>query len=230
MKILACDTSTKILSVAILDNDTVLKKYHYGEEGGSDYLFVVIDKFLKALKIKLADFDLFGVGTGPGSFTGLRISTCAFKTFAFCANKPLCGISSFDAIAYNFKNAGMPVCVAEDAKKNKIYAAFYDLDKKGVLQTRRKCALFTVEDLLKKIKGPLVIAGGAIERYKEVFLSVKNKDLSLAEEELWYPRAEIIGQLAKENFSRGENDDVFDLAPVYLHSEKANITKPKKLK
>jgi len=37
-------------------------------------------------------------GTGPGSFTGLRIALSYAKSFAFAANVPLVGISSYDAL------------------------------------------------------------------------------------------------------------------------------------
>lgn len=232
MRILACDTSTKILSVAVVEDGKVIKSYHSAEGGESDYLFVVIDKFLKSLKIKLSDFDLFAVGLGPGSFTGLRIGTCAFKTFAFTANKSLVGINSFEAIACNFKDTDRVTYVVEDARKDKVYAAGFCFDKKHNLKIKQKCALFDIETLLEKlekIKEPVVVAGGGMKRYGEQILSSGNKKNSPADEKFWYPKAEIVARLAAEKFKDGKTDDSLKLVPLYLHSERANITKPRKL-
>jgi tRNA threonylcarbamoyl adenosine modification protein YeaZ len=268
MMILACDTSTKFLSVAIVKNGKVIQRHHSDREKESDYLFVVVDNFLKSQKIKLNDFDLFAIGLGPGSFTGLRIGICCFKTFAFCLNKPLVGINSFEAIACNIQEQNKLICVVEDAKKGKIYAATYIIDKEKKLRERQKPSLFTIKSLFNKIKKPAIFVGGGIEKYKEDILLVsrrsprgsswdarlgprlrretrtkprevtdeatgshgsRNKNFSLADEELWYPKAQIIAQLAREKFKKGKIDDPRRLAPLYLHSDRANITKPKKL-
>lgn len=226
--ILSCDTSTKFLSVAIVKDDKILKKYHSEKKDASGDLFMIISRFLKSLNIKLNDFDLFAAGLGPGSFTGLRIGTCAFKTFTFCSEKPLVGIDSFDAIACNLKRENGLICVIEDAKKGKVYAGIYTFDKKQRLKTKQKPALFFMESLVKKIKEPTIFTGGGLEKYKE-YISLEDKKFSLANREFWYPRAEVIAQLAAQRHKLGKLDDPRRLKPLYLHSEKANITKSKKL-
>jgi len=228
MMILACDTSTKFLSLAVVRDDKIIKNYHSDKRGTSDYLFVVIDIFLKELDIHLSDFDLFAIGEGPGSFTGLRIGTCAFKTFAFSLDKPLIAVNSFDAIASNFKGEKKLICVIEDAKKTKVYAAMYKLSNSNSLEIKQKSTLFSIDSLLEKMKEETVFTGAGIEVYGEKISSF-NKDFSLAKEKFWYPKAEIIANLAKEKFKKGEVKDPTKLIPLYLHSERANITKPKKL-
>lgn len=259
MIILSADTSTENLSLALMEDDKIIKKYHSTIERSGDYLFTGINEFLKSSNIQIDEVDLFAVGLGPGSFTGLRIGLCCFKTFAFCMHKPLIGINSFDALAYQFKETvetGRLICAAADAKKDRIYAAMYVFNKNRELKIKHKCALFKIEEFFKKVypasraetggftgggvinipKGklsnaarkPPFIIGDVIEKNRAYFLAEKNKFL-LAEKRLWYPKAQIIAALAKEKFEKGRRDDPLKLEPLYLHSHKANITKPKRL-
>lgn len=48
--------------------------------------------------MRLDELAGIAVGTGPGSFTGLRIALSYAKSLAFAANRPLVGVSSYDAV------------------------------------------------------------------------------------------------------------------------------------
>jgi len=66
---------------------------------GNDALergIAVIDEVLG--RTRLADLSGIAVGTGPGGFTGLRISLAYAKGLAFAAGLPLAGVSSYDAL------------------------------------------------------------------------------------------------------------------------------------
>ena len=53
---------------------------------------------LDAGKLRLGDLGGIAVGTGPGGFTGLRITIAFAKSLAFSAKLPLTGVSSFDVL------------------------------------------------------------------------------------------------------------------------------------
>ena len=103
MRIFAMDTSTLTATVAVLDEDKVLGEYTLCDKlTHSQTIMPMTDEILKKLNISLEDIDVFSVCVGPGSFTGLRIGMATVKTFSQALSKPIIGVSSLDAIAYNF--------------------------------------------------------------------------------------------------------------------------------
>src|SRR5918994_4751530 len=125
MFILALDTTTAAGSVALADQAEVL------EIASLDPLRPVATRVpgdLMALldrhDVTLTSIDLFAVATGPGSFTGLRIGIATMQGLAFARQRPLIGVSAFDALA-SFVDAPH-VSVWIDAWRGEIYAAEYE--------------------------------------------------------------------------------------------------------
>ena len=83
MKILAIDTSSKICSVAVLENDQLVDEINL--DNGlthSENLMPILAELLNKNALKLADFDLISCCTGPGSFTGIRIVGASVEALA----------------------------------------------------------------------------------------------------------------------------------------------------
>src|SRR5271168_3537334 len=125
MLILSLDTSSPSGSVAILRDDLTLGVISTrAEENYSSRIFRHLDFLLSDLTLKLADFDLFAVSAGPGSFTGLRVGLTAAKGWAEVYRKPVVGVSALEAVAFQARS-GAVLIPALDARRGQIYFGVY---------------------------------------------------------------------------------------------------------
>ncbi|MFC1462656.1 tRNA (adenosine(37)-N6)-threonylcarbamoyltransferase complex dimerization subunit type 1 TsaB, partial [Verrucomicrobiota bacterium] len=101
MKLLAIEQSTSVGSIALLDDTRVLSEESWTEtRGRAGNLFEMLPRILEAASRTVADIDLFAIGLGPGSFSGLRTSLSAVNHLALPGRKPVLGIPSAQALAH----------------------------------------------------------------------------------------------------------------------------------
>lgn len=127
MKILCIDTSSKLCSVAILEDTTLINKLEL--DNGlthSETLMPLIKELFDKSNLSLKDINLLVSDIGPGSFTGIRIGVATCKAFSDSLNIPCIGISSLEVLAYNIKSDGL-ICSTIDCKNDNCYFALYEL-------------------------------------------------------------------------------------------------------
>jgi len=99
-RLLAFDTSTSSLAVAVMANGELLAEQNiHAERNHSAYLVTAIEKALELAGLTKQELDGIVVGVGPGSYTGIRIAVTTAKTLAWALNIPVFGISSLEATA-----------------------------------------------------------------------------------------------------------------------------------
>ena len=99
---LSFDSTAKIASVAICDDDKLLSLYNI--DNGltqSELLLPMAESALKALRLTFDDIGLLCASVGPGSFTGVRIGTALVKGIAFGRSIPCASVSTVEALAEN---------------------------------------------------------------------------------------------------------------------------------
>ena len=126
MLILALESSASPASVAVCSGKELLGLY-YQNTGltHSRTLLAMAESLLRNLDISVKDVDLFAVARGPGSFTGVRIGVAAAKGLAWGADKPVCGVSTLQAIALQAPVPGVTLCPVMDARRSQVYNAIF---------------------------------------------------------------------------------------------------------
>jgi tRNA threonylcarbamoyl adenosine modification protein YeaZ len=123
MLILAADTSLPILSVALVLDDALLGAVALeGRSSRNEKLLPAIDWLLTEAAIERRSIDLFAITRGPGSFTGVRIGLATMQGLALALGKPVCAMSTHEAIA----PANGRASIVDDAGRGEFYVSVFE--------------------------------------------------------------------------------------------------------
>lgn len=126
MKLLAMDTSSQALALALLEDDKVMAELTLNiKRNHSIHLMPAVDFLVESVGWKPADLERVAVAQGPGSYTGLRVAVATAKTLAYTLKIDLVGVSSLYALAAAVKTDGFVIPLI-DARRNTVYAGFYE--------------------------------------------------------------------------------------------------------
>ena len=123
------------------------------------------DAMLKAAGMSLKEMDLFAVSAGPGSFTGVRSSIAAARTFPLaCKNLALGGVSAFDAYVLGLaedERADLNAVIIE-TKRADFYIQIFDRELNKLTPPQA----LAYEDILPLLRGKKVsLTGDGVERF-----------------------------------------------------------------
>ena len=123
MIVLAADTSLPILSVALITDGTLVGAMALEGRGSrNEKLLPAVDWLLSENAIERSAIDLFAVTRGPGSFTGVRIGLATMQGLAMALRRPVCTMSTHEAIA--FGESGR-FAVVDDAGRGEFYVSIF---------------------------------------------------------------------------------------------------------
>jgi tRNA threonylcarbamoyladenosine biosynthesis protein TsaB len=111
--ILAFDTATDVATVALVRDGGVLGE----RRSRAARVLREIEELLGEAGLEADDIDAIAVGTGPGSYTGLRMGLVTARTLAVSLGVPVAGVSTLHALA-----AGAPGAVPViDARRREVF-------------------------------------------------------------------------------------------------------------
>ena len=234
MKILAVDTSSKLCSVAILEDTNLIKKIEL--DNGlthSETLMPLIQQLLNECSLSLNNIDLLVSDVGPGSFTGIRIGVSSCKAFSDSLNIPCVGISSLEVLAYNIKKDGI-ICSTIDCKNNNCYFALYELNSGNYNVLVEPCAK-SVNDVLDLLNSQyynkcISFVGDGIPSEKLHSIYDNNADSEVTKNIISsYLNVENLGTAGYKKFINNKTVGE-EILPLYLKKPQAQIQLEEKLK
>jgi tRNA threonylcarbamoyladenosine biosynthesis protein TsaB len=119
--VLAFDTSAAHCAAAVVSGSRILaQRVELMDKGQAERLMPLLAELLAEAQVGYAGLSAIGVGTGPGNFTGVRISVAAARGLALGLGIPAIGVTGFEALA-----AGLPedVVTLLDARRGALWAA-----------------------------------------------------------------------------------------------------------
>lgn len=116
--ILAFDTSAAQCAAALLCGDRVWLKIEAMDKGQAERLLPLLAEVLAEAGVAWRDLAAIAVGTGPGNFTGVRISVAAARGLALGLGIPAIGVTRLEALAHGLPR---PLTVIEDARRGEVY-------------------------------------------------------------------------------------------------------------
>ncbi|MGE0268026.1 MAG: tRNA (adenosine(37)-N6)-threonylcarbamoyltransferase complex dimerization subunit type 1 TsaB [Candidatus Omnitrophota bacterium] len=223
MNILAIDSSTRYLSLAVASDDKILA--YRNEDLGrkmSGTIVSRIGRILERVRMKPADIDGYVAGLGPGSFTSLRVGLATVKGLAFVGNKPVAGIPSLDALARSVKKSDHPVCVVADAKRSLVYTGCYTVTENKLSKTA-EYSLTDIQSFLDQLPAPAVFIGDGAALYeKEIRKSKKAVELITAPKDV-FPQARYLLQEGARQLKSAKAAAGSKLIPLYLYTEDCQV-------
>jgi tRNA threonylcarbamoyladenosine biosynthesis protein TsaB len=215
MLILSIDTSTRACSVALHQDSVLLTSSElFAEKSHSGMLTTLIDNTLKVASVSYQDLDAIAVAKGPGSYTGLRIGVSTAKGLCFALDKPLLGINTLEAMAWqvnDFVADSHLLCPMIDARRMEVYCSI--LDKKGQIIEPTQAKIIDEFSFLETLEKQSVVFFGdgaakcqkAITHPNAIFL-----------QNVIQPSAKTVGLLASTALNLGQTESVADFEPFYL--------------
>ncbi|NDC37750.1 MAG: tRNA (adenosine(37)-N6)-threonylcarbamoyltransferase complex dimerization subunit type 1 TsaB [Proteobacteria bacterium] len=124
--ILALDTSSSFAFCAVSSADgQVIERRSKGAISHNEELSALVSSALEGAGVAPRQLVGIVVGSGPGSFTGLRIGYSFAKGLALALRLPVVGLSSFKAAAQAMASEAERVMVLADARREELFAAGY---------------------------------------------------------------------------------------------------------
>jgi tRNA threonylcarbamoyladenosine biosynthesis protein TsaB len=226
LKILGFDTSTRSGSVAILENEELLAEVIFHQsKTHSERLLPSIKYLLQDSALHLDDMDAIAVTAGPGSFTGLRIGLSTLKGLGWALEKPLLGISTLIALAYNLAYSNRKICPLLDARKGEVYTALFHFHGEEIVRETDDMVIAPAE-LVEKIEGEIVFLGDGIRKYGDLIKKKMNHKCSFlfVPPALWSIRASNICRLGLSAIKKGEGKEAKEISLNYIRPSEAELT------
>ncbi len=235
MKVAGIDTSTDILALGLYADDEIQGEINIRmRQNHNERLLPLLERLLRESQYHIKDLDGLAVVSGPGSFTGLRISLSTVKAFDLVHDFSVTEVSSLELlVADKIFQSGFWLPVF-DARRERVYTALFagghtlPGDESRISSDRALSLKNLREYLMENISSDseVTIIGPAVRSYKSYFKNFKKKmplkvNLELACSAL--PAGGRLAWIGSEFLRKGRSVNSEKLLPRYLKESQAEI-------
>lgn len=214
--ILALETSTRRLSVALWRGGDFVERAEELPNGGSERLLPWVKELLAEAGLALTDLDGIAFGAGPGSFTGLRLAAGCAQGLAYGLDLPVLGVCTLEALAFQGGTDRVFACL--DARMNEVYSAAY-IDGVEVSPP----SVSPPERVAVPPGGGWMGVGDGFAAHGDA-LAVRLGASLISRRPDVFPTASAVARLAAPRLARGEGMEAALAAPRYVRDRVALTT------
>jgi len=223
LNILAIDTSSDIEFITLRTSGGAFTRSGKPERSHSVDLVTTVDSLLNDGRVTIRDIDIFAVGIGPGSFTGIRIAVSTTRMMAQVTSRPLVGIPTPLLYAVSLSghaDSDDSIIVALDARKNRVFGAVYrGYDEQGLPLPVIEPGDHPLEALLDAAgKTRIVAAGSGIIRFKDMIMTA-DRDVHLPD--TWLD-GDAVCDLVEKIWNRDPSKWLNPLSVLPLYARKSD--------
>lgn len=180
----------------------------------AENLHVFIETVLKEAKLTTKDLHAVAVGSGPGSYTGLRIGVSAAKGLAYSLHVPLISVNTLQIMAHSAIEKikeDVLYCPMLDARRMEVYCAFFDKDLNFVKETSAQIISEEDHSFFANEK-TVYFFGDGMPKCKLILEKIPNSKFI----ENIKPSAVALAELSYSKFSTKQFEDTAYFEPFYL--------------
>jgi len=220
MLVLAIETATEQASLVLADKDREIAGWRdVTHQDLCRRLAAETSQVLTRAGRRFADVKLIAVGLGPGSFTSVRVGLATAKGFAFALGRPLVGVSSLAAMAWQVRGSisGL-VCPVTDARRDEVYTALYRLKGKAIVSLWEASVARPAQlaQRLSSVEEPVTLVGQVDRLSLDEVVGRLGERAQIRSGEVVLPDALAVAQLGRRRYAEQGGDEIGPLRPIYV--------------
>ena len=224
---LAVETSTIQGSISLLEttNDgsfRVLDEVTWGKDHPhSENLTYFCNSLLEEQKLSLKDIHILAIGTGPGSFTGIRVGINFIKTLAFTLDLPVITQNSLYLLAQQTppQSTKTIACII-NAQKNMVFYSSYNYEKDTLIEVVAP-RLVSLKELDTIVEGPTLYLGDGPVIYQKLISKSLKQKLLPAKNSSPFPLSSALGFFHPNTMHQSKTILWSDVKPLYIRPSTA---------
>jgi len=220
MKILAIDASSEACSVALLNNNEIIERYDVVPRKHTELILPMVDEVLAESGTTLNQLDALAFNRGPGSFTGVRVSTSVAQGLAYAVDLPVIPVSGLATVAQGAWRTTQQdnILVLLDARMSEVYWAYFQ-QQQDCMKLIGEEHVSSVSQVGKPGEGNWLAAGSGVNVYTEEVTALAENHAMTINTDSQYPQARDVVALARIYFQAGNVVNAMDAQPTYLRDK-----------